>query len=471
MTTISAQYPQGMESRLQPASPNGRTLHRPPCSLQLPTILGFLSAFIPLTTQPFIAHASRAIINSDKVLVIDGQKIFPIGFTMPPPPDGKTRDGKNGIAELASAGATFLRTGGAWTPETIAREQKYLDAAARYGMHCLPFLRENAAITSPHREQQLRQLILRFRNHPGLGAWKGDDEPEWTKKPVEPLLRGREIIRELDPNHPVVLIQAPHGTVESLRQYNPTADIIGIDIYPISYPLGIHSLVTNYHRDLGLVGDYTRLMQEVGERKMPVWMVLQISYSGVLKPGKTLRMPTFAEERFMTYEAIIAGARGFLYFGGNNEGAMSAADRKLGWNWSFWYRVLKPVIQEIGSKSPLYPALVGPDAHLAIAANAAPADREWQPNHQQSQPESPTGLNIEFCAREVGKDLFLLACKRGGTTAKVEFSGLPQSASTAEVLYESPRTVHANDGKFTDWFAPYEVHVYRFRLDGKPGNP
>src|SRR5215467_6249710 len=84
--------------------------------------------------------ANRAVLNSDQTLVIDGQKVFPIGFTMPPPPDGKTPTGKNAIAELADAGATFLRTGGHWTPETLQREQKYMDAAAKYGMHCLPYL-------------------------------------------------------------------------------------------------------------------------------------------------------------------------------------------------------------------------------------------------------------------------------------------------------------------------------------------
>jgi hypothetical protein len=29
-------------------------------------------------------------------------------------------------------------------------------------------------------------------------------------------------------------------------------------------------------------------------------------------------------------------------------------------------------------------------------------------------------------------------------------------------LYESPRTVEAKDGVLTDWFAPFEVHVYHF---------
>jgi len=92
-------------------------------------------------------------------------------------------------------------------------------------------------------------------------------------------------------------------------------------------------------------------MMEVAEGKKPVWMVLQISWSGVLKPGLTLRFPTFPEERFMSYQAIINGARGLIYFGGNNEAAMSDADKKLGWNWTFWKRVLRPVVEEIGTKT------------------------------------------------------------------------------------------------------------------------
>jgi hypothetical protein len=44
----------------------------------------------------------------------------------------------------------------------------------------------------------------------------------------------------------------------------------------------------------------------------------------------------------------------------------------------------------------------------------------------------------------------------------INFSGLPVSATKAEVMFAAPRTVEAKDGKFTDWFAPLEVHVYRF---------
>ena len=175
---------------------------------------------------------------------------------------------------------------------------------------------------------------------------------------------------------------------------------------------------------------------------MPVWMTLQICWSGVLKKGQTLRFPTFPEERFMTYEAITNGVRGLNYFGGGLPGGLSEEDRKLGWNWHFWNRVLRPVIEEIGTKSPLYPALVAPESKLPVTVK---------------------GAGIEFCLREVGNDIFLLACKREGPTIQARFSGLPENATGGEMLFESPRKVDINKGGFTDWFGPFEVHAYRFR--------
>ena len=65
--------------------------------------------------------------------------------------------------------------------------------------------------------------------------------------------------------------------------------------------------------------------------------------------------------------------------------------------------------------------------------------------------------------READGSVFVLACKREGATVQVEFSGLPPEVTEGEVLFEDPRKVAARDGKFTDWFAPFEVHAYRFR--------
>src|SRR4051794_10560495 len=80
---------------------------------------------------------SKVSIDPHRVLVIDGKKVFPVGFTMPPPPDGKTPAGKSALQELRDAGANFLRTGlmgTPWNDAAFEAEQKYHDAAARYGL-------------------------------------------------------------------------------------------------------------------------------------------------------------------------------------------------------------------------------------------------------------------------------------------------------------------------------------------------
>jgi hypothetical protein len=104
--------------------------------------------------------------------------------------------------------------------------------------------------------------------------------------------------------------------------------------------------------------------------------------------------------------------------------------------------VLRPVIEEIGDRSPLAAALCAPESKLPVKVE---------------------GAGIEWCVRETDDALFILACCREPQqTAEVMFSGLPEDVSRGDVLYESPRKVTARGGEFTDWFAPYEVHVYRF---------
>jgi hypothetical protein len=393
-------------------------------------------------------------------LIINNNPVFPIGFTMPPPADGKTPWGTPALEELADAGATFLRTGPmgvAWTEQTFANEQKYLDGAAKYGLYCATNLRELSSVNQgTPAEAKLRELLARFKDHPGLGVWKGVDEPQWGKHPIEPMLRAYEIIHKVDGRHPVFVVQAPRGTVEQLRAYDATYDITGADIYPISYPPGGHSIEPNKY--ISMTGDFTKKMMQAaaanpqpeskdqGQKTKPVWMVLQISFSGTIKPGKTLRMPNFPETRFMTYQAIINGARGLLYFGGHIDNAIPEADKQYGWAWTHWRRVLRPVIEEIGSRSPLYPALLAPESKLAIKCNDP---------------------RVEFCVREVGGDVFVLACKREGDAVKdtkeATFSGLPEGLAGGEVMFESPRRVEVKGGVMNDWFAPFDVHVYRFK--------
>jgi len=413
----------------------------------MPALVLLTLCSVPVVRAHESRPPSRFTIDRDNVLLVNGTKVYPIGFTFAPPPGAKSPRGVEGLRELRDAGALMLRSGpsgnGRWDDAYLPREREWLDAAARNGMFAMPWLKELAAVPDRNgpKAQRLRQIVSRFKDHPGLGIWKGEDEPEWGKKSIPPLRMAYDLVRETDPDHPVWTVQAPRGTVETLRPYNETYDIGGIDIYPISYPPGVHSIDSN--KEISMVGDFAQRIGKTVEGEKPFWMTLQIAFSGTVKPGKTLRFPTFPEQRFMTYQAIINGARGVVYFGGQLPQTLNERDAALGWNWTYWDQVLRRVVEEVGDHSPIAPALVAPDSKLPVRTQDAAA-------------------GIEYVVRESGKDVYVLACKREGPTVEAEFTGLPAELVTGEVVFEAPRKVEVKNGAFKDWFAPFDVHIYRF---------
>lgn len=422
------------------------------------TLICFVLVLVTSAASSF-AESAKITLNEDGVLLIDGKKVFPIGFTMPPQPGATTPAGKDGIQELYDAGGSFMRTGPSekqgWDDGWIAHEKKWMDAAAKAGMRCLPWLKELSHIEegADEKEERLRHVIDTFKDHPGMGVWKGDDEPEWGRRPVPDLERGYAIIREQDPNHPVWIVEAPRGTVDTLSAYShsKTRDITGVDIYPVSFPPGIHSLLPN--DQISLVGDHTKIMMDVAQGKQPVWTTLQIAWSGVWKEGRTLTFPTHHQQRFMAYQAIITGARGLIYFGGNLEVTLSEADQKHGWNWTYWNQTLRPLIVELGHTSPLTPALTAKNSDLYLTAKVIGT-------------AFARAKGFEFRVREVGDDIYILACKREGDAQQILFEGLPPTEPTAEVMFESPRKLKIDNGKFADWFGPFDVHVYKLKRTG-----
>ena len=245
-------------------------------------------------------------------LRVAGAKAFPLGLSNPPPLGGKAPNGVDGLKEVADGGATFIRTGrGDWGPnrleEQLAAERAVLDAAAAHGLHCwlylgeLPDLPPRAAGTQAStREQMLTRVAATFKDHPGLGAYKGVDEPRnpfrgenWIRPAG--LVRAARRLKALDPQHPLVIIQAPRSTVAQLAPYRPAFDITGADIFPIAYPPGEHSDLAN--KDISVVGDVTRKMVRAAGGK-PVWMTLQIAWSGTVtsarKPNVVPALPDAA---------------------------------------------------------------------------------------------------------------------------------------------------------------------------------
>ncbi len=143
---------------------------------------------------------------------------FPLVLSNGPPANGKAPSGRNALAEVAAAGITHVRTGVAtWNVATIAEQRRVLDAVGARGVRAWLWLGDAAADDSP----LLGQIADGLGGHPALGAYKGVDEPRnpfrgenWIR-PAGPI-RAYKQIKRIDPDHPVVIIQAPIGTVAQL---------------------------------------------------------------------------------------------------------------------------------------------------------------------------------------------------------------------------------------------------------------
>lgn len=394
-------------------------------------------------------------------LLVGSTRVFPIGLSDPPPLDGTAPNGRPAWAEVAAAGVTFARNYTVWTAAGAAEQMtavlQQLDAAVEHGLQL--WLALAGVDNDLSHRALLDRIVNTVKGHPGLGAWKGADEPAHGHVPAAGCVAVYKHLRSLDPDHPVVLIEAPRGpspnpqshdtplTMNAIAPYAAACDIHGIDIYPVSKPPGLHAGGPPINTDISVVGDMTRLVGRASPGK-PIWTTLQVAWSGVIPPHPIV-FPTLPQARFMAYDAIVAGARGLFFFGGQIRAAMNASDRQRGWNWTYWRRVLHPLLQEL-TDAPHQAALIAPRSSRAIAASAP---------------------DVALSARESGRFLYVIAIRRSPTAkGPVRFSGLPAGVKSGTVLAHPggnpARRVTVAGGAFTDPspFAPHNSRVYRFQV-------
>ena len=392
--------------------------------------------------------AGAAVTTTDPAgtVLLNGQKVFPIVLAKGPPPGGTTPSGGDAFAEVVGAGVNFFKVGPAiepWTDADIEQAKLENRTAAAHGAHTWINL---STVSLENQEAGLEHVVTSLLADSAAGAigmWKGRDEPLWSGIAATELRRafcratGRGELSwcgggpVLDRDHLWSTIQAPRGSTEQLAEYSPVTDIHGVDVYPVTR--------TNPNGDLAQVGRWTNTIASVTPNHA-VWTTLQICASGSGDPSSFV-LPTRTQERFMIYDAIINGARALAFYGGNINRCWNESDGALGWNWTFWNTVLRELIAEISAVSPIAPALV---------------------NAHTTQVLSTSDSTTQAIARAGnGDDLWVIAARSGPETQAVTISGLPASAANGTVYTEN-RTISAVNGSFTDSFAQWGVHVYRF---------
>jgi hypothetical protein len=383
------------------------------------------------------AGAASTRLDGSGTVLIDGSPAFPIVLAKGPPLGVLSPSGRDPLDEVASAGVTFLKIGPAttpWTEADIEDAKAWNRAAAARGLYTWVNLSTLSRATAGSATDALLERVVTTltgdaAGRAGLGMWKGADEPRWSGFSAASLqfaycrATGRGNLEwcagepVLDREHAWVTIQAPRGTAAELAPYASVTDVHGVDIYPVT--------ARNPTPDLHQVGAWTTTLANVTPSHA-VWTTLQVCASGSADADGAYVLPTRAQERYMIYDAIINGARSLAFYGGNIPTCWNASDR----------------------------------AHAPALVNTA-TTRILPTSDATTQAIARSGA---------AGDTWVLAARSGPGTERVTIAGLPATVADGSV-YTEGRSVTASGGSFSDSFAQWDVHVYRFPAAAGPSAP
>ena len=179
-----------------------------------------------------------------------------------------------------------------------AEVESRLALMEKYRMYLVETALANADLRGAVPDDPRLQMVERVSNHPRLLAWYGRDEPQ----DYDAYFANRMAITRRDRNHPVA---SAFNQMQAVKVLGPYMDLVMLDNYS----------VLSEARDVNALAFHADLVRQA--RKLTaggrVWLIPQ-SFSG--RSGKTpvYRMPDPEEVRFDVYNALAAGATGFLFF-------------------------------------------------------------------------------------------------------------------------------------------------------------
>lgn len=179
----------------------------------------------------------------------------------------------------------------------------YMDRAAELGMKVnYNLLSVATAGTGYNRNQdpeERRQMFIEeikaFKDHPALLSWYLADEPDGRNTPVEVLRELYQLIKSIDPYHPVSIVFMHYG---SERKYIDCYDISMGDLYPVPT------------KPVAGVAKFQKSMSDALQLEKGIWLVPQ-SFGG---NEWWTREPTAGEIRASVYMGLLNGSRGFQFF-------------------------------------------------------------------------------------------------------------------------------------------------------------
>lgn len=229
----------------------------------------------------------------------------------------KGAGGQGSLAKLKAAGGNSVRT---WGTDGL---QSVLDEAQQQGLTvCVGIWlhheqdAEGFDYTKPQlvKEQweQVRQCVLRFKNHPAVLLWALGNEMEGyqagNKLEIWNAVNdAAKLAKQLDPNHPTMTAIAELGgeRIASIHRYCPDIDIIGINSYA-----GAASIAERYTK---LKGTKPYVVTEFGPPGP--WELPKTSWGAAYEPTSTEKGDWYrrAYQRSIKQKPLCLGSYAFLW--------------------------------------------------------------------------------------------------------------------------------------------------------------
>lgn len=265
----------------------------------------------------------------------------------------------------------------------------------------------------------LRERIRALKDHPGLLGWYMADEPELRPALPERTRQIYEVVALEDPFHPCIML---NDTVAGIYKYVDGGDVLMPDPYPC-FIRGKHAA-----SPIEKVGAFMRACQDAGDGKKAAWITPQaFNYGDCGRLNN--RAPNFAELRNMCFQAVVYGAKGFLWFTYSH--CRNYTDIRVG---------MPFLAREVAL---LKPAVLAPTLANAVEIEAA------QPKH------------LHVSARQAAGIVYIFAVNTATESQQVRLKPKwPKRPQRAHVVSEGRSIPVGDDGAFADQFGPYAAHVY-----------
>jgi hypothetical protein len=311
------------------------------------------------------------------------------------------------------------------------KAREFLDAAHANGL--MVFMGFDRGNYSGHGLVQrnwghVARRIAALRDHPALLAWYLFDEPDLAHQYVSPesMEEVYQLIRELDPYHPVIVTFAIDNSV---GRYPRCYDVHWTQVYGDTD--SVHSRLVR-HREM-LPGGALAAILTCNDRRQ----------SELLKQGKPIDdaafTPTLQKFRADIAMALALGSSGlsWWWYGDKRREWLTAADVPHAWEW------LSTAVAEVHEIEPL---LTGDGEEVEAGAEVEIAD-----------------VPCAVRARRVGEKAIVIVAVGGreGDAAMKLTVTVPalRRATRAKVLFED-REVSVADGVIRDTITPVNRHIY-----------